>query len=71
MPSPEVFPPGPFDTAPSSGYTVGNRTGCVPPLQGAEFERKVLYGRGPAQVGFGAVSIHLLRKSPHRLNTHG
>jgi len=29
-------------------------TGCVPPLLVAEFERNVLYGCGPAQVGFDA-----------------
>lgn len=32
------------------------RTGCIPPRMSAEFEQEVLYGRGPAQVGFDAFS---------------
>jgi hypothetical protein len=30
-------------------------TGCLPPLKVAKFEQRVLYGRGPAQVGFGVL----------------
>ena len=29
------------------------RASCIPPANAAGFERNVLYGRGPAQVGFG------------------
>lgn len=57
MPSPEVFLPGPFVTTPSSGPAVGNRPGCIPPLQVARFEQEVLHERGLAQVGFGALSV--------------
>jgi hypothetical protein len=52
MPSPGVALPGPFVTAPSPVPPVAScwlRT----PAENAEFEQDVLYGRGPAQVGFG------------------
>jgi hypothetical protein len=40
-------------------------TGCLPPLKVAKFEQRVLYGRGPAQVGFGVLlsSFHSLTLS--------
>ena len=57
MPSPEVFLPGPFVTTPSSGPAVGNRPGCIPPLQVVRFEQEVLHERGLAQVGFGALFV--------------
>jgi hypothetical protein len=57
VPAPGVSLPGLFDTVPSSGRPGGYRTGCVPPLSGAEFGQRVLYGCGPAQVGFGALCL--------------
>ena len=52
MPSPEVTLPGPFVAPPSPEPPVATcwlRTSAGI----AEFEQGVLYGRGPAQVGFG------------------
>ena len=54
MPSPEISLPGPFETAPSPDLPV------EPPwlrtfAEAAKFEQRVLYRRGPAQVGFDFV----------------
>jgi hypothetical protein len=52
MPSPGVTLPGPFDTSPSPVPPVTTR--WLRTSAGvAEFEQGVLYGCGPAQVGFG------------------
>ena len=37
-----------------------HRPGCVPPLEIAEFEQRVLNGHGPAQVGFGFMHTSFL-----------
>jgi hypothetical protein len=54
---PECHLPKPDCLSPSSRLllpdpSVGRRPGCLPPLFVAEFEQSVLYGCGPAQVGF-------------------
>src|SRR5579864_661993 len=64
MPSPGVTLPGPFVTAPSPVPPVAScwlRTSA----RDAEFEQGVLYGCGPAQVGFGVQlsSFHRLTLS--------
>src|SRR5579864_3691861 len=64
MPSPGVTLPGPFVTAPSPVPPVAScwlRTSA----RDAEFEQGVLYGCGPAQVGFGGQlsSFHRLTLS--------
>lgn len=61
--------PKSLDLAPSSASLLRHLrwlvAGCVPPREAAEFEPRVLYGRGPAQVGFGVVlsSFHRLTLS--------
>jgi hypothetical protein len=52
MPSPGVTLPGPFVTPPSPVIPVATRW-LRTPAGVAEFEQGVLYGCGPAQVGFG------------------
>lgn len=52
VPSPEVFLPGPFATAPSSGPPGGAALAAYPRVL-ARFEQEVLYERGLAQVGIG------------------
>ena len=62
MPSPEVSLPGPFVTPPSPVLPVATTLAAY--LRGSCGVRaRVLYGCGPAQVGFG-VSFILL-SSPH------
>jgi hypothetical protein len=52
MPSPGVTSPGPFATPPSPVTPVATRW-LLTSVEVTEFERGVLYGCGPAQVGFG------------------
>jgi hypothetical protein len=52
MPSPGVTSPGPFVTPPSPEPPVATRW-LRTSAEVAEFEQGVLYGCGPAQVGFG------------------
>ena len=52
MPSPGVALPGPFVTPPSPGTPVATHW-LHTSAEVAEFEQGVLYGCGPAQVGFG------------------
>jgi hypothetical protein len=52
MPSPGVTLPGPFVTPPSPVIPVATRW-LRTSAEVAEFEQGVLYGCGPAQVGFG------------------
>lgn len=51
MPSPEVTLPGPFVAPPSPDLPVATRW-LLASVNNAEFEQGVLYGCGPAQVGF-------------------
>lgn len=60
MPSPNVAPPGPFDTTASSGTPVAVALAAYPRAPIARFERSVLYRRGPAQVGFDVKTSFLL-----------
>ena len=52
MPSPGVTLPGPFVTPPSPVIPVAS-CWLHTSAKNAEFEQGVLYGCGPAQVGFG------------------
>ncbi len=52
MLSPGVSPLGPFVTAASSGFAVAAALAAYPQHL-LEFGQRVLYGCGPAQVGFG------------------
>jgi hypothetical protein len=52
MPSPGVTSPGPYVTPPSPVVPVATRW-LRTSVEIAEFEQGVLYGCGPAQVGFG------------------
>jgi len=60
MPSPKVSLPGPFVHEPSPVLPVAR--GWLHTPAAAEFEQRVLHGRGPAQVGFD-----VLLSSFHRL----
>src|SRR5579864_1691953 len=64
MPSPGVTLPGPFVTAPSPVPPVAS-CWLLTSARDAEFEQGVLYGCGPAQVGFGVQlsSFHRLTLS--------
>jgi hypothetical protein len=64
MPSPGVILPGPFVTPPSPVPPVATRW-LRTSAEVAEFEQDVLYGCGPAQVGFGGrlSSFHRLTLS--------
>ena len=64
MPSPKVTLPGPFVTPPSPVLPVTTRW-LLTSVESAECEQGVLYGCGPAQVGFGTLlsSFHGLTLS--------
>ena len=60
VPSPKVTLPGPYDMPPSPVLPVATRW-LLTSAERAEFEQGVLYGCGPAQVGFRTIILLSLR----------
>jgi hypothetical protein len=69
MPSPGVALPGPFVTSPSPVIPVATRW-LRTSAEVAEFEQGVLYGCGPAQVGFGGQNYPPFIASPFLLEVN-